>query len=250
MIESCTAHHRRMARRAAESVGRIHRNRTGPRALRYAVHGTCGSRPACLRENGGMTSAPSITLFGADWCRDCVRTKKQLDTPRRRLRVRGPDRQPGRRRCGARDLRPHPDPGRGVPGREPPRRAVERRRRGEAARARARLTRAAVDARRYRTWRYRVSAGGGIRLSGERCRERPHQRRCAHSPAPCRSHSGHPGPRRAAHRSRRLRRRAGTSGCRGIRFSVCHAHAHPDADAPDPLRAAAGDHRRTRTRAR
>ena len=27
-----------------------------------------------------MTAAPSITLFGADWCRDCVRTKKQLDT--------------------------------------------------------------------------------------------------------------------------------------------------------------------------
>lgn len=25
-----------------------------------------------------MTS-PSITLFGADWCRDCIRTKKQLD---------------------------------------------------------------------------------------------------------------------------------------------------------------------------
>jgi mycoredoxin len=27
-----------------------------------------------------MTSAPStITMFGADWCRDCVRTKGQLD---------------------------------------------------------------------------------------------------------------------------------------------------------------------------
>ena len=28
-----------------------------------------------------MTSPASdtITLFGADWCRDCVRTKKQLD---------------------------------------------------------------------------------------------------------------------------------------------------------------------------
>lgn len=28
-----------------------------------------------------MTSpaSDSITLFGADWCRDCVRTKKQLD---------------------------------------------------------------------------------------------------------------------------------------------------------------------------
>ncbi len=26
-----------------------------------------------------MTSSPStITVFGADWCRDCVRTKKQL----------------------------------------------------------------------------------------------------------------------------------------------------------------------------
>ncbi len=28
-----------------------------------------------------MTSATpqTITMFGADWCRDCVRTKKQLD---------------------------------------------------------------------------------------------------------------------------------------------------------------------------
>ncbi|GAB3632189.1 glutaredoxin family protein [Microbacterium sp. AGC85] len=28
-----------------------------------------------------MTSpaSDSITLFGADWCRDCIRTKKQLD---------------------------------------------------------------------------------------------------------------------------------------------------------------------------
>jgi mycoredoxin len=29
-----------------------------------------------------MTSTPSsstITMFGADWCRDCVRTKRQLD---------------------------------------------------------------------------------------------------------------------------------------------------------------------------
>jgi glutaredoxin len=28
-----------------------------------------------------MTSSASdsITLFGADWCRDCIRTKKQLD---------------------------------------------------------------------------------------------------------------------------------------------------------------------------
>ncbi|MDF2509135.1 MAG: NrdH-redoxin [Microbacterium sp.] len=28
-----------------------------------------------------MTSAASdtITMFGADWCRDCIRTKKQLD---------------------------------------------------------------------------------------------------------------------------------------------------------------------------
>lgn len=26
------------------------------------------------------TTAPdSITMFGADWCRDCLRTKKQLD---------------------------------------------------------------------------------------------------------------------------------------------------------------------------
>lgn len=24
-------------------------------------------------------AADSITLFGADWCRDCIRTKKQLD---------------------------------------------------------------------------------------------------------------------------------------------------------------------------
>jgi len=28
-----------------------------------------------------MTSSPStITMFGADWCRDCVRTKRQLDS--------------------------------------------------------------------------------------------------------------------------------------------------------------------------
>ncbi|HEX5729117.1 glutaredoxin family protein [Microbacterium sp.] len=27
-----------------------------------------------------MTSSPStLTVFGADWCRDCVRTKTQLD---------------------------------------------------------------------------------------------------------------------------------------------------------------------------
>lgn len=26
-----------------------------------------------------MTSSPTITVFGADWCRDCVRTKRQLD---------------------------------------------------------------------------------------------------------------------------------------------------------------------------
>jgi mycoredoxin len=28
-----------------------------------------------------MTSSPAtITVFGADWCRDCVRTKSQLDS--------------------------------------------------------------------------------------------------------------------------------------------------------------------------
>ncbi len=27
-----------------------------------------------------MTSPSSITMFGADWCRDCVRTKSQLDS--------------------------------------------------------------------------------------------------------------------------------------------------------------------------
>lgn len=28
-----------------------------------------------------MTPSPStITMFGADWCRDCVRTKRQLDS--------------------------------------------------------------------------------------------------------------------------------------------------------------------------
>ena len=27
-----------------------------------------------------MTSASTITMFGADWCRDCVRTKSQLDS--------------------------------------------------------------------------------------------------------------------------------------------------------------------------
>ena len=26
-----------------------------------------------------MTSSSTLTMFGADWCRDCVRTKKQLD---------------------------------------------------------------------------------------------------------------------------------------------------------------------------
>lgn len=26
-----------------------------------------------------MTSENTLTVFGADWCRDCVRTKKQLD---------------------------------------------------------------------------------------------------------------------------------------------------------------------------
>ncbi|WP_019180073.1 glutaredoxin domain-containing protein [Microbacterium yannicii] len=26
-----------------------------------------------------MTSPSTITVFGADWCRDCVRTKRQLD---------------------------------------------------------------------------------------------------------------------------------------------------------------------------
>ena len=26
-----------------------------------------------------MTSPSTITMFGADWCRDCVRTKNQLD---------------------------------------------------------------------------------------------------------------------------------------------------------------------------
>ena len=26
-----------------------------------------------------MTASATITMFGADWCRDCVRTKKQLD---------------------------------------------------------------------------------------------------------------------------------------------------------------------------
>lgn len=25
------------------------------------------------------TSAAPITMYGADWCRDCIRTKKQLD---------------------------------------------------------------------------------------------------------------------------------------------------------------------------
>ncbi|WP_137846266.1 glutaredoxin domain-containing protein [Microbacterium sp. 2FI] len=27
-----------------------------------------------------MTSSSTITMFGADWCRDCVRTKSQLDS--------------------------------------------------------------------------------------------------------------------------------------------------------------------------
>lgn len=25
------------------------------------------------------TASDTITMFGADWCRDCIRTKKQLD---------------------------------------------------------------------------------------------------------------------------------------------------------------------------
>lgn len=27
-----------------------------------------------------MTSNSTITMFGADWCRDCIRTKTQLDS--------------------------------------------------------------------------------------------------------------------------------------------------------------------------
>ena len=27
-----------------------------------------------------MTSSATITMFGADWCRDCIRTKAQLDS--------------------------------------------------------------------------------------------------------------------------------------------------------------------------
>ena len=26
-----------------------------------------------------VTSPSTITMFGADWCRDCIRTKRQLD---------------------------------------------------------------------------------------------------------------------------------------------------------------------------
>ena len=26
-----------------------------------------------------MTTSSTITMYGADWCRDCIRTKKQLD---------------------------------------------------------------------------------------------------------------------------------------------------------------------------
>ncbi|WP_194397224.1 glutaredoxin family protein [Microbacterium atlanticum] len=26
-----------------------------------------------------MTSPATLTMFGADWCRDCIRTKKQLE---------------------------------------------------------------------------------------------------------------------------------------------------------------------------
>lgn len=28
---------------------------------------------------GGMTESQTLTMFGADWCRDCRRTKAQLD---------------------------------------------------------------------------------------------------------------------------------------------------------------------------
>ena len=27
-----------------------------------------------------MTSSSTLTMFGADWCRDCIRTKKQLNS--------------------------------------------------------------------------------------------------------------------------------------------------------------------------
>jgi glutaredoxin len=39
-----------------------------------------GGRPGCMRENEGMTSPSTITVFGADWCRDCIRTKNQLNS--------------------------------------------------------------------------------------------------------------------------------------------------------------------------
>ena len=32
-----------------------------------------------MRQNGPMTSAQTLRMFGADWCGDCRRTKKQLD---------------------------------------------------------------------------------------------------------------------------------------------------------------------------
>lgn len=32
-----------------------------------------------MREDGEVTSSSTITMFGAEWCGDCRRTKKQLD---------------------------------------------------------------------------------------------------------------------------------------------------------------------------
>src|SRR6478609_4268049 len=38
-----------------------------------------GDRSGFTGEDGGMTDSATITMFGADWCRDCRRTKTQLD---------------------------------------------------------------------------------------------------------------------------------------------------------------------------
>jgi glutaredoxin len=83
-----------------------------------------------------MTSENTpITMFGADWCRDCVRTKKQLDelgVPYTYVDlVADPAAADVAREISGRTNIPVVV----YPRRLPPRRADQRRRRGEAARA-------------------------------------------------------------------------------------------------------------------
>ncbi len=74
-------------------------------------------------------------MFGADWCRDCIRTKKQLDELGIEYTyidlVADPAAADVAKEISGRTNIPRG----GVPRRLAPRRAVERRRRGEAPRA-------------------------------------------------------------------------------------------------------------------